>query len=154
MKPKFELVLDDDQLRAIGHVAAQWAFMEYLVDSFFGHLATTRLRNNIPEGNELSFIGRIRTYRSALDPNDPKDNNSIDILDKIGNIIDKRQKIIHGQWGVTGFPEKLELYGKRGKNDYLQKMTARKIEKVALQISEISALIVKQFLPASQKFPF
>lgn len=149
MKLAFQLELTDEQLRAIGHVTAQWAFMESMIDMYF----SPRLKDRDLKGDELSFKKRLRLYRESLGAMEDaeKAKKLKDVLSNAGSLMDKRHKTIHSKWGRSGEamdnPDIIEQFGERGGIPYAQFTSTEKLEKLARQISQISSDLLNVIWP-------
>ena len=141
--------LEDEQLRAIGHVTAQWAFMESMIDMCL----SSRLKDRDLKGDELSFRNRLRIYRESLESTEDteKAQKLKDVLSNAGSLRDMRHKTIHSKWGRSGEaidnPNIIEQFGERGGKPYAQFTSAEKLEKLARQISQISSDLMNAIWP-------
>ena len=110
-QPALQLMIGDKELRAIGHVAAQWAYLETQLDGVTAILInqpTTR-----PLGLKLSqsFQRRMECLRKAakvaLAKHDEERNELLAIATDATSLRGFRDDIVHGHW-------KLHREGGRG----------------------------------------
>jgi hypothetical protein len=103
-KPALRLVIGDDEFRAIGHVAAQWAFLENEIDGCLEILLAQPAAASLPQHIPGSFRGRIALMRQCARAVFPTDATKSDRLIRIANdaasLSGRRNEIIHGQWRV------------------------------------------------------
>jgi hypothetical protein len=146
--PDFQLMLTDEQFRAIGHMMAQWAFLESQINDEIKWL----LGRNEHRGKRINFQARFSTradnwlklatksYRKR--PKLIKDVQRI--TGNANNIKPERDDIAHGNLGSSGIFFKLrdgevrDISDTAGKPEY--------IENLACRISSISALLFKHQL--------
>jgi hypothetical protein len=100
--PALRLMIGDDEFRAIGRVAAQWAYLENQIDSCLAILLTETAAASLSERVPTAFSGRIRLLRECARAVFQTDALQADrllrIVDHAASLKGKRDKIIHGQW--------------------------------------------------------
>ena len=153
-KGKFgvRLLIDDATYKAIGLVAAHWAFLEIEFDNFLNqlviHPAATPLGiRPVPQ----SFAKRVELFKKCAEVilvDQPKlKDELIKIINDASSARGYRDDIIHGQWrlgrkkgnigtAVTVFKSRPKI-----KVD-TKNMSSNQIESVAVQISKISARLI------------
>jgi hypothetical protein len=151
-KPSVNLLIDDATLRAIGHVAAQWAVLEIEFDILLGRLLKhTDAKKIVPTAMPQSFDRRAKLFRECAELllHDQPDlrKQLIAIINDATSARKKRDDVIHGQW---------HLGRKRGKigtavtvvkqrpqfKAQLQHMSDAQVENIAATISEVTLKLI------------
>jgi hypothetical protein len=136
-EPAFKLEVSDDQCRAIGHVALQWAFLESEIDREIHWLNET---NDEPVKLRSKFEDRARGWRrmATLTYEDhPKFIEAVaGIATKAVAIKPDRDKLIHCNLSSTGVIFRIRRARIIEVSDT---GTAQHIDELAYRISEISA---------------
>jgi hypothetical protein len=146
------LLISDETLRAIGHVAAQWAFLEIEFDLFLGQLLRhPDARNIAPARMPQSFDRRASLFRhcaKTLLAGQPKLRDQlISIINDACSIRGHRDNVIHGQWHLGRKKRQLgsavTIIKQRPKfSAHLRHMSAEQIEEVAAKISIATARLI------------
>lgn len=101
--PVFQLMLSDDQIRAIGHVALQWAFLESEIDR---ELVWLNEQTDMRVSLRAPFEQRAERWRemAALAYEDhPKLIDAVDSVSKRATAIKgERDKFVHGNLSSSG----------------------------------------------------
>lgn len=140
------LMIGDEEFRAIGHVAAQWAYLEtqidYVIDVLINQPDTKRDGFKL----EQSFRRRMATFRKAarivLKKRPDELAELLDIAEKVSSLRSLRDNIIHGHWklhrkkGTGPLETGLRVFN-RGKELKVREspFSAEKAEDVAAKIS-------------------
>jgi len=151
--PNFQLMLNDEQFRAIGHVAAQWAFLEDTINREIVWL----LKREEHKGERVNFMSRFSTRterwrKMASETYKPEPSRMKEVDQVIGhaiNIKPERDAFAHGLLGSSGLFIKLrashvsEISENQGQPKY--------IEDLACRISDINVEMTKH-LKAIERF--
>jgi hypothetical protein len=95
-------MIGDDEFRAIGHVAAQWALLEDQIDGCLEILLAQPAAVSLVQQPPTSFSRRVALLRKCArvvfqaDPNRAK--RLLRIADDAASLRGRRDEIIHGQW--------------------------------------------------------
>ncbi len=148
-KPVLKLMIGDNEFRAIGHVAAQWAYIETELDYVLNMMLLHESQNEKDPWNRQSFkerIAKLRSLSNAMLSGDPL-AEILDILEKVASLKGFRDDIVHGHWKLhrkgavltTG----IQVIKSRPKYSRKEtKFTAEKAEGVAAKISKESLRLV------------
>lgn len=102
MKPALKLLVGDKEFRAIGHVAAQWAFLENHIDSAIFVLAHQPATKHLEIKPALSFTRRMKNLRhmakEALKNAPEALSELLEIAQEASSLRSVRDDIIHGEW--------------------------------------------------------
>ncbi|MHB0767056.1 hypothetical protein ACYCVF_15500 [Bradyrhizobium sp. 1.29L] len=151
-KPSVQLLIDDATLRAIGHVAAQWAVLEIEFDILLGRLLRhPDAKKIVPKAMPQSFDRRAKLFRECAklllhdQPNLRK--QLIAIINDATSARKKRDDVIHGQWhlgrkkGKVGTAVTVVKQRPQFKAQ-LQHMSDAQVENVAATISEVTLKLI------------
>lgn len=140
-----ELELDPAELQAIGHVSAQWAFLEFHILEYTKLVCDAVLNQPLPkEAESDSLRKRKRTWETVVNEaykNEPKLLAQITaIIDRVGSLQGERQRLIHGliQWDDKD-REKLNVYTRANPNNVPWKVDAAQIQALARKIATLNA---------------
>jgi hypothetical protein len=147
-----QLLIDDATLRAIGHVAAQWAFLEIEFDTLLDRLLRHPDAKKIgPKEMPQAFDRRAKLFRECAkillhDQPDLKKQITT-IINEATSARGQRDKVIHGQWHLGRKKGKLgtavTVINRRQKfKAQLQHMSAAQVEDVAATISIATAKLI------------
>ncbi len=102
MNPALKLLIGDKEFRAIGHVAAQWSFLEIQIDNIILILKDQPTVKHLSIKPPLSFSRRMSDLRDMAEivlKNDPNPlSELLDIAQEASSLRSVRDEIIHGQW--------------------------------------------------------
>lgn len=146
------LLIDDETMRAIGHVAAQWSFLEIEFDTLLGTLLRHPAAKAIaPKEIPQSFDRRAKLFRECVHIllSDQPDllKQIMDIVNDATSARGHRDKVVHGQWHLGRKKGKLgtAVTTVRRRPEFkmqLQNMSADQVENVAAEISNISLKLI------------
>lgn len=138
------LELRDDELRAIGHVSAQWAFLENMLRSLTQAIANALGVSLPPNVDSDSFRARNAALRDlvAKMPADGDRDKLRALLDRAGSLQGERQRLIHGlvEWDEAD-RDKLNVRTHKNPHGTPWSVTAEDIEAVADKISALNCAI-------------
>jgi len=147
-----ELLIDDATLRAIGHVAAQWAVLEIEFDILLGRLLRQPdAKKIVPKAVPQSFDRRAKLFRECakilLHDQPDLQKQLIAIINDATSARKKRDDVIHGQWHLGRKKGKIgtavTVVKQRPKfKAQLQHMSAAQVEDVAATISIVTAKLI------------
>jgi len=147
-----ELLIDDATLRAIGHVAAQWAVLEIEFDILLGRLLRQPdAKKIVPKAVPQSFDRRAKLFRECakilLHDQPELLKQLIAIINDATSARKKRDDVIHGQWHLGRKKGKIgtavTVVKQRPKfKAQLQHMSAAQVEDVAATISIVTAKLI------------
>ncbi len=151
-KPAITLFITDAVYRAIGHVAAQWAYLEteldYLLSLFLEHEEVKRLGL----ANAQSFKNRMSNLKNASDVLLKDQEQPLieikDIITDASSLRGFRDDIVHGQWKLHRKGESLTS-GIRVIKSYPyykvreMKFTYKKAEDIAAKISRVTVKVIE-----------
>lgn len=102
MKLAMQLMIGDDVFRAIGHVAAQWAYLETQLDFVIDLMAHQPAASSLELKSAQSFMRRIKNLRKAarvvLAEQPDILEELLSIATDAASLRGHRDDIIHGQW--------------------------------------------------------
>ena len=147
-KLALRLMIRDEELRAIGHVAAQWAYLETKIDTLISLLDSHASQNGRVRSDRQSSAERVAKLRSLareILTGAPLEE-LLDILEKSSSLRGFRDDIVHGTWhlhrnggelttGITVLSRRPSFKSKT------VKFTAEKAEGIAAKISKQSVRI-------------
>ncbi len=97
--PYIDLQLRPEELQAIGHVTAQWAFLEFLILRETQGLAEYVGINTPPEAEVSSFRQRRKLWealsRRALATLAEELRRALDCIDRAGRLANERNRLTH-----------------------------------------------------------
>jgi|AVFP01.1.fsa_nt_gi hypothetical protein len=155
--PTFPLMIGDQELRAIGHVAAQWAHLEVQID------AITQILCNQPSvlesglRQEQSFKKRMANLRKAasiaLRDHEPVRVEIEQIANEASSLRGLRDEIVHGCWryvetnreknGIPQVGTGVDLIRQYPSfRSRTRPITAERAETIACKISELNFRLV------------
>ncbi len=150
--PVLKLFIGDDEYRAIGHVAAQWAYFEnqvdFLVDVFMGQPKATSLNIKPAQAFKRRMENLRTAARAALNEDPALLEEIIQIADDSSSLRGQRDDIIHGQWKFHREGSKagtgIKVISNKKKNMVREMLfSAEKAEKVANQISALNYRVIQ-----------
>jgi hypothetical protein len=101
-QPTLRLMIGDDEFRAIGHVAAQWAFLENQIDDGLEILLAQPAAASFAQRLPSSFSSRItllrKCARAVFQTDAIRAERLIRIANDAASLSGRRNEIIHGQW--------------------------------------------------------
>ena len=107
-KLALRLMIEDAEFRAIGHVAAQWAFLEDQIDCCLEILLAQPAAASLAQRPPTSFKGRIALLRKCVSAVFQADSTRagrlLQIADDAAALAAKRNEIVHGQWRLRRTP--------------------------------------------------
>jgi hypothetical protein len=146
------LLIDDATLRAIGHVAAQWAVLEIEFDMLLGQLLRHPDAKKIaPKEVPQAFDRRARLFRDCakllLHDQPDLQKQLISIINDATSARRQRDKVIHGQWHLGRKKGKLgtavTVINRRPKfKGQVHQMSNDQVEGVAATISVVTAKLI------------
>ncbi|SNT30470.1 hypothetical protein SAMN05216374_3043 [Tardiphaga sp. OK246] len=147
-----KLLIDDDTMRAIGHVTAQWSFLEIEFDTLLGRLLRhPAAKAIVPKNMPQAFDRRAKLFRGCVNL---LLSDQPDLLKEISGIVNdatsargQRDKVVHGQWHLGRKKGKLgtAVTTVRRRPEFkmeLQNMSAEQVENVAAEISNVSCRLI------------
>lgn len=147
-----ELFIDDATLRAIGHVAAQWAVLEIEFDTLLSQLLRhPDARGIAPDRIPQAFdrrAGLLEQCAERLLSDQPQLREQlIAIIDDARSARGHRDRVIHGQWHLGRKKGKLgtavTVIKRRPKFEArIQNMSDQQVEDVASTISMVTARLM------------
>ena len=153
-KDKFgvRLLIDDKTYKAIGLVAAQWAFLEIEFDRFLNQLILHPLVIPLGIGNvPQQFARRVKLFKrcaeAVLHDQPSLKNELIAIINDASSARGQRDDVIHGQWHLGrkkgNIGAAVTIVKSQSKIKVTVKnMSSDQIESVAVLISKISARLI------------
>jgi hypothetical protein len=141
---RVNLELRDEELRAIGHVSAQWAFLESMLRRLTREVAKA-LREPLPQNIDSdSFRLRNAALRDLVSkmPADSDRDKLQTLLDRVGSLQGERHRLIHGlvEWDEAD-RDKLNVRTHKNPHGAPWSVTAKDIEAVADKISALNCAI-------------
>jgi len=101
-KPVLQLMVGDKELRAIGHVAAQWAYLETQLDFVTAILVNQPSTKNLGLKQSQSFQRRMECLRKAakvaLTQHEEERDELLAIVTDASSLRGFRDDIVHGHW--------------------------------------------------------
>jgi hypothetical protein len=95
-------MIGEEEFRAIGHVAAQWAFLEDQIDCCLEILLAQPAAASLARRVPTAFSGRLRLLRecarAVLQTDALQADRLLRIADDAASLKGRRDEIIHGQW--------------------------------------------------------
>ena len=147
-----QLLIDDDTLRAIGHVSAQWGVLEIEFDGLLGILVRHPDSKSIaPKEIPQAFDRRAKLFRecAGLVLHDQPDlqKELIDIVNEASSARGQRDDVIHGHWHLGRKKGQLGtavtvVKRRPNFNAKLKNMSADQVEDVAANISQVTAKLI------------
>lgn len=142
---RIELELDPEELQAIGHVNAQWAFLEFHILEYTKLVCEHVLKQPLPkEAESDSLRKRKRTWetviRTAFKDDDETLGRLLKLVEQVGSLQGDRQKLIHGliQWDSKD-KETLNIYSRDNPRAIPWRVDAKKIEELAIKIATLNS---------------
>jgi hypothetical protein len=143
--PTVTLMLRDEQFRAIGHMAVQWAFLEAEIDRELVWLNKQSEHKDHPVKLGAKFEDRTERWREMATltyQGHPKCMEAVEsISTKAVEIKVERDKIIHGNFGSSGIFFRIRHGRCIEVSDTVG--TAPHIEDLACRISDVTAALFK-----------
>jgi hypothetical protein len=162
-KLALRLMIGDAEFRAIGHVAAQWAFLEDQIDCCLEILLAQPAAASLARRVPTAFSGRIRLLRecarAVLQTDALQADRLVRIADDAASLKGRRDEIIHGQWRLrrtrggrltTGIDHIRRQPTLRARQAII---TADQAEAIAAKISEVHLRLIL-FLNESVRFAY
>ncbi len=151
-KPAIKLFITDEGYRAIGHVAAQWAYLETELDHLLSIFMDQKEVKKLKLPNKQSFKNRIANLKNSAavllknHKNDLKEIN--EILTDASSLRGFRDDIIHGRWklkrkGGNLFPGIVAIKSFPSYKYKDIKFTYQKTEEVAAKISRVTLRVTR-----------
>jgi hypothetical protein len=147
-----QLLIDDDTVRAIGHVSAQWGVLEIEFDILLGQLLDhPAAKSIVPKSMPQAFDRRAKLFRDCAKQllNDQPDlqKELIDIINEASSARGQRDDVIHGHWHLGRKKGELgtavTVINKRPSfKAKLKNMSADQVEDVAANISQVTAKLI------------
>jgi hypothetical protein len=142
-KPYVDLQLRPNELQAIGHVTAQWAFLEFLILRETRSLARYLQLETPADATATSFRRRRELWKSlaqrALASFDEELHRSLDCIERVANLANERHRITHDIIEYDRQDENRLRALPRGDFQKLGwPLNAERIEKTAMQIARLS----------------
>ncbi len=98
---KFELPLSDGQLHAIGHMVAQWALLEAMIDLLVLEPKTNPNPTVDSVPLAMSFIQRLRLWRLASQRlSGPQLEHMRGLINRAARVFERYETIMRGRWGL------------------------------------------------------
>ena len=151
-KPALQLMIGDKELRAIGHVAAQWAYLETQLDGVANILIHQPSTKALGMKLDQAFQRRMDTLRRAAKLVFDKEQNELEALLLIANdassLRSLRDDIVHGHWKLHREPRKglttgIRVYSQRPTFRVCNlAFSAEKAESVATKISKTNMRLI------------
>jgi hypothetical protein len=146
-EPALRLMIGDKELRAIGHVAAQWAYLETQIDAVTHILFSQPSVQEKGLRQQQSFKNRMANLKDAasiaLKEQEDIRNKIIKIADEASSLRGKRDQIVHSQWrlvrnkgGLKTGIEHTRQYPSFNSSTW--QFTAEQAEDIACKISELN----------------
>jgi len=147
-----ELLVDDETLRAVGLVSAQWGVLEIEFDGLLGILLRLPATASIaPKQIPQAFDRRAKLFRDcaalALDDQPRLRDDLVGIINEATSARGQRDDVIHGHWhlgrkkGHLG-PAVTVINRRPNFKARLKNMSANQVEDVAPTISQITAKFI------------
>jgi len=150
-KPAIQLLVTDEGYRAIGHVAAQWAYLETELDSLLSLFLEHDDVKQLGLANAQSFKSRMSNLKEAsellLKDQEQPLKEIKGIITDASSLRGFRDDIVHGQWKLRRKGENLSP-GIRAIKSFPtyktreMKFTYEKAEDVAVKISRVSVRVM------------
>jgi len=146
-KLALKLMVRDEEFRAIGHVAAQWAYLETELDFISEILVNHENAKNLETSHPQSFSKRmknLREYASIVLTNCPDAlNELLAITNDASSLRGFRDDIVHGHWKLKrakgNLTTGIRVISQRPSFKVREMVfTAEKAEEVAAKISVVS----------------
>jgi mRNA-degrading endonuclease YafQ of YafQ-DinJ toxin-antitoxin module len=149
-KLAMRLMIGDKELRAIGHVAAQWAYLETQIDYVIAVLVAQPSTKELELRISQSFQKRMELLRKAakivLVKHQEPLSELLNIATDASSLRGFRDDIIHGHWklhrerGVGPLTTGIEVFS-RGRIKEMA-FSATKAEGVAAKISSVNLRLI------------
>lgn len=148
-RPALKLMVGDKELRAIGHVAAQWAYLETQLDAVIDVLVKQPSARNLGIKVSQPFKKRMETLRTAakvvLEKHQEQLSELLSIATEASSLRGFRDDIVHGHWklhrerGTGQLTTGIRVFN-RGAALKVRNMafTAEKAEGIATKISKVN----------------
>lgn len=137
-----DLELTEPELKALGHVTAQWATLEHLIKEYM-MLCAKNTRCLVPNDNN-SFQMRRRDWerlaRSALKDNPGLLAEILAFIKKVGSMEHERHKLIHGliQWDGSN-RRRLKVYSRKNARGRPWTVDAKRIHAFSMKVAALNA---------------
>lgn len=151
-QPALELMISDKELRAIGHVAAQWAYLETQLDGVANILIHQPTAKAAGMKLDQAFKRRMETLRKAaklvLDKEPSQLEDLLLIANDASSLRNLRDDIIHGHWKLHRKPRKglttgIRVYSQRPVFKVRNlAFSAEKAEGIAVKISKTNSRLI------------
>jgi hypothetical protein len=144
---KIMLELEPDELKAIGYVTAQWAFLDFHFGRLVRLICEIELKKTPPQSlTSDSFKKRRLIWREIIDEADPNDKNGDSLralIKEISTIEHHRHKVVHSYFDFDPkSPETLKGFSHKNPFGAPAKTNKTKIEKIADKIAKLNARII------------
>lgn len=152
--PAFQLMLKDQQFRAIGHVIVQWAFLESEINRELAWLRKRSEHKKKRVNFQARFSNRANRWLELANRSYRKHPSFVKAVERIGrqaiNIKRERDELAHGNFASSGTFFKL----REGKTiDVSDTMGAQPyLEDLACRISDINAALFRHQIALQKRF--
>ncbi|RFC34875.1 MAG: hypothetical protein DID92_2727744307 [Candidatus Nitrotoga sp. SPKER] len=152
-KPALKLMIGDKELRAIGHVAAQWAYLETQIDGvilvLINQPSTQALKLKPPQSFKRRMEMLRKSARIVLEQHTAELTALLAIATDASSLRDFRDDIVHGHWklhrknGTGPLTTGIKVFN-QGPPFKVKEIpfTAEKAENIAAQISKVNLRLV------------
>jgi len=144
-----QLILSDDQLIALGQIAAQWAYLESEIAQ---HTDLTARIHGLPVPKEIDYVSfdhRITAWRTTVESIKVAERERATILRVINKISDmqhERHRTIHARWRLEK-GGRLVAFNDRGRNVFEWNLSTEKLWKVVRKVSQLNAELGELQIP-------
>lgn len=149
-----DLELDPEELQAIGHIAAQWAFLEYHIFEYTKAVCEVASIDLPKEAESDSLRKRMQTWGIVVRAYFPAGSDELaailKIIGRATSLSGRRHKLVHGyiKWNIKD-KESLDVYSRKNPRGIPWNINAAKIEAFAREISTLNA----DFLNVHNEYP-
>lgn len=165
VEPEFEITLSNDQLRELGRFTATWSQIDFLLTQIVTTVCNTDpmimlnvFLDNSTTGALLNTLRKLNPYL----PNAQAKTLAQEITNKLGSLLDRRNHLIHGIWGLYWDFEKNKLkpachYQRNaGKQIYAKEIAslADSAAKESLRVAGLLRIILPLFALGPRPFVF
>jgi hypothetical protein len=151
-QPALQLMIGDKELRAIGHVAAQWAYLETQLDGVANILMHQPSTKALGLKLDQSFKRRMETLRKAaklaLDEEPNELGELLLIANDASSLRGLRDDIVHGHWKLHREPRQglttgIRVYSQRPVLKVRNlAFSADKAESVAVKLAKTNVRLI------------
>ena len=138
-----DLELDDDELRALGMVAAQWAFLEHTIRDHAKHMATL-IGCDLPREITSDSLRKQKQSWEALSRQALADlpehlSAVLALVERVGNLEGDRNTLIHGviEWDEKN-PNSLNFHSKKNPRGGPRRFDVKRIEDFAKKVATLN----------------